>query len=191
MSSNSTVAARLLVSLSARVPDMLDGADQMVFDDLDDTIGEVHGYDEQAAAFGYSGVLGLNAQRAGAPTRSRRRSSSAPAFAAATPHRTPASDCSLGGHRLRQHRRVVQCRSWRGRTRPTSATASNRLRRWMICCRRSIETRRPLFGFELRSLPALLENSSPCLQAIRRRGPQVVPSQGGCAVGGRLRRLHD
>ena len=74
---------------------MLDGADQMVFVDVDDTIGEVHGYDEQAAAFGYSGVLGLNAQRAGAPTRSRRRSSSAPAFAAATPHRTPASDCSL------------------------------------------------------------------------------------------------
>ncbi|TQC49847.1 hypothetical protein EEB14_07865 [Rhodococcus sp. WS4] len=68
MSSNSTVAARLLVSLSARVPDMLDGADQMVFVDVDDPIGEVHGCGEQAAAFGYSGVRGLNAQRAGVPT---------------------------------------------------------------------------------------------------------------------------
>ncbi|MDI9977418.1 MULTISPECIES: hypothetical protein [Rhodococcus] len=61
MSCNSTIAARLLVSLSARVPDMLDGADQMLFVDVDDTIGEVHGCGEQAAEFEYSGVRGLNA----------------------------------------------------------------------------------------------------------------------------------
>lgn len=56
------VAARLLAGLTARVPGLLDGADQMMFVDVDDTIREVHGYGKQGAAFGYSGVRGLNAQ---------------------------------------------------------------------------------------------------------------------------------
>ena len=36
----------------------------MAFVDVDDTIREVHGYDKQGAAYGYSGVKGLNAQLA-------------------------------------------------------------------------------------------------------------------------------
>ncbi len=58
------VASRLLAGLTGRVPGLLDGADEIAFVDLDDTIGEVHGYAKQAAAFGYSRVRGLNAQLA-------------------------------------------------------------------------------------------------------------------------------
>ena len=36
----------------------------MAFVDIDDTIREVHGYKKQGAAYGYSGVKGLNAQLA-------------------------------------------------------------------------------------------------------------------------------
>ena len=39
----------------------------MAFIDLDDTIREVHGYAKQAAAYGYSGVFGLNAMLAVLP----------------------------------------------------------------------------------------------------------------------------
>lgn len=56
------VAARLLAGLTARIPDLISGADEIAFVDVDDTIREVHGYSKQAAAFGYSGVRGLNAQ---------------------------------------------------------------------------------------------------------------------------------
>jgi hypothetical protein len=38
------------------------GTDAMAFIDVDDTIREVHGYAKQGAAYGYSGVKGLNAQ---------------------------------------------------------------------------------------------------------------------------------
>lgn len=38
------------------------GAEAMAFLDIDDTIREVHGYATQGAAFGYSGVKGVNAQ---------------------------------------------------------------------------------------------------------------------------------
>ena len=58
------VASRLLAGLAARVPGLLTGADTVAFLDIDDTIREVHGYAKQAAAFGYSGVRGLNAQLA-------------------------------------------------------------------------------------------------------------------------------
>ena len=34
----------------------------MAFIDVDDTIRQVHGYAKQGAAYGYSGVKGLNAQ---------------------------------------------------------------------------------------------------------------------------------
>src|SRR5699024_9521445 len=55
---------RLLAGLTARVPGLLAGADDdgIVLVDLEDTIGQVHGYAKQAAAFGYSGVRGLNLQ---------------------------------------------------------------------------------------------------------------------------------
>src|SRR5699024_6833633 len=57
---------RLLAGLTARVPGLLAGADAdgIALVDLDDTIGQVHGYAKQAAAFGYSGVRGLNLQLA-------------------------------------------------------------------------------------------------------------------------------
>ncbi len=61
------VASRLLAGLAVRAPGLLGGGarrEQIAFVDVDDTIREVHGYAKQAAAFGYSGVRGLNAQLA-------------------------------------------------------------------------------------------------------------------------------
>lgn len=58
------VGSRLLAGLTARVPGLLAGGEAVGFIDIDDTIREVHGYAKQAAAFGYSGVRGLNAQLA-------------------------------------------------------------------------------------------------------------------------------
>lgn len=56
------VNRRLLDGLTATVPGLAGSDDgSLVLVDLDDTIGEVHGYAKQAAAFGYSGVRGLNA----------------------------------------------------------------------------------------------------------------------------------
>jgi hypothetical protein len=59
------VASRFLVGLTGRLPGLIAGAgngDGLAFVDVDDTIGQVHGYAKQGAAFGYSGVRGLNAQ---------------------------------------------------------------------------------------------------------------------------------
>jgi len=53
---------RLLAGLCGRVPGLLAGSGQIGFIDVDDTIREVHGYAKQAAAYGYSGVRGLNLQ---------------------------------------------------------------------------------------------------------------------------------
>ena len=58
------VSARLLAGLSARVRGLLAGGSQIAFVDVDDTIREVHGYAKQAAAYGYTGVRGLNVQLA-------------------------------------------------------------------------------------------------------------------------------
>lgn len=61
------VSGRLLARLAARVPGLLAGAnntEEIAFVDVDDTVREVHGYAKQAAAFGYSGVRGLNVQLA-------------------------------------------------------------------------------------------------------------------------------
>jgi hypothetical protein len=54
------VACRVLAGLAAATP-LLDGIDGDVLVDVDDTIIEVHGYAKQGAAFGYSGVRGINA----------------------------------------------------------------------------------------------------------------------------------
>jgi hypothetical protein len=56
------VASRFLLNLAERT-DLLgpDDASGTVMVDIDDTIIEVHGYQKQGAAFGYSGVRGLNA----------------------------------------------------------------------------------------------------------------------------------
>lgn len=56
---------RLLAGLAGRAPGLLGGgtdADGIAFIDIDDTIRQVHGYAKQAAAYGYSGVRGLNLQ---------------------------------------------------------------------------------------------------------------------------------
>ena len=58
------VAARVVAGLAAVVPRLLAGTESMAFVDIDDTIREVHGYQKQGAAYGYSGVKGLNAQLA-------------------------------------------------------------------------------------------------------------------------------
>ena len=58
------VGARLLAGLTARVPALLGGGEQLVFVDVDDTVREVHGYAKQAAAYGYTQVRGLNVQLA-------------------------------------------------------------------------------------------------------------------------------
>lgn len=61
------VGSRVLAGLTARVPDLLaggSGAEGIAFLDVDDTIREVHGYAKQAAAYGYTGVRGLNVQLA-------------------------------------------------------------------------------------------------------------------------------
>jgi hypothetical protein len=60
------VGGRLLAGLAAQTPGLLTGGGKggIVFVDVDDTIGEVHGYAKQAAAYGYSRVRGLNVQLA-------------------------------------------------------------------------------------------------------------------------------
>ncbi len=60
------VASRTLTGLARTVPRLLagTGAGGMAFIDVDDTIRAVHGYQKQGAAYGYSGVKGLNAQLA-------------------------------------------------------------------------------------------------------------------------------
>jgi hypothetical protein len=58
------VSSRVLAGLASVVPRLLTGTEAMAFVDIDDTIREVHGYQKQGAAYGYSGVKGLNAQLA-------------------------------------------------------------------------------------------------------------------------------
>jgi len=58
------VSSRLLAGLAPRAPGLLAGAgpEGIAFLDVDDSIGEVHGHAKQAAAYGYTGVRGLNFQ---------------------------------------------------------------------------------------------------------------------------------
>jgi len=58
------VHSRVLTGLATAVPRLLAGTDALAFVDIDDTIREVHGYAKQGAAYGYSGVKGVNAQLA-------------------------------------------------------------------------------------------------------------------------------
>lgn len=61
------IGGDLLAGLTARVPGVLAGGDTaegFACIDVDDTIREVHGYAKQAAAYGYTGVRGLNIQLA-------------------------------------------------------------------------------------------------------------------------------
>ncbi|MEV5718163.1 hypothetical protein AB0L41_30110 [Amycolatopsis mediterranei] len=62
-----SIGAQVLERLAAQVPGLLAGAENpggLALIDVDDTIREVHGYAKQAAAYGYSGVRGLNIQLA-------------------------------------------------------------------------------------------------------------------------------
>lgn len=45
----------------AKVSPILTGADQLVYVDVDDTIGETHGYRKQGTAYGYNKIKSLNA----------------------------------------------------------------------------------------------------------------------------------
>jgi hypothetical protein len=54
------VASRFLIALAKNAP-ILPGADQGCYIDIDDTIKATHGYAKQGAAYGYTGVKGLNA----------------------------------------------------------------------------------------------------------------------------------
>ncbi len=56
------VASRLLVGLAAALPRLLTGTEAMAFVDVEDTVRQVHGYQKQGAAYGYSKVKGRNAQ---------------------------------------------------------------------------------------------------------------------------------
>lgn len=59
------VGGRLLAGLAQRTPGLMAGAqdrEAMAFIDIDDTVREVHGYAKQGAAYGYTGVRGLNVQ---------------------------------------------------------------------------------------------------------------------------------
>jgi len=55
------VATRLFARLAVLSP-ILDGAQQVAYLDIDDTIRETHGYRKQGVAYGYNHVKGLNAQ---------------------------------------------------------------------------------------------------------------------------------
>lgn len=64
------VSSRLLAGLAARAPGLLAGAgpEGIAFIDVDDSVRAVHGYAKQAAAYGYTGVRGLNFQIAALST---------------------------------------------------------------------------------------------------------------------------
>lgn len=65
------VAGGLLAGLTARVPNLIAGAEDsegIVFLDVDDTVRQVHGYAKQAAAYGYTRQRGLNVQVAALST---------------------------------------------------------------------------------------------------------------------------
>jgi hypothetical protein len=63
------IASRFLLGLAEHTGLLGDGQDAgTVMVDIDDTIIEVHGYQKQGAAFGYSGVRGLNALLAAVST---------------------------------------------------------------------------------------------------------------------------
>ena len=106
------VAARLLAGLTGRVPGLIAGGDHdgIAFVDVDDTIREVHGRAKQGAAFGYSGVRGLNAQLACVSTPL-----AAPVIAAARLRKGSTASGKGGGRLLSQAIRVARTAGVTGR----------------------------------------------------------------------------
>jgi hypothetical protein len=88
------VASRLLVNLATQAPQLLPGAGQLVYVDVDDTVRRTYGYAKQGAGRGYTGVKGLNALIATISTPS-----SAPVIAAAR-LRKGSTNSVKGAHRL-------------------------------------------------------------------------------------------
>jgi hypothetical protein len=109
-----------------KVPGLLaaDGIEPIAFVDVDDTIREVHGYAKQAAAYGYTGVRGLNLQLATISTPA-----TAPVIARARLRRGNTASHTGAGRLLAQA--ITTARgagspggSWPGRTRPTTGGRS-------------------------------------------------------------------
>jgi hypothetical protein len=122
------VSARLLAGLARRVPGLLGGGDHpggIAMLDVDDTIREVHGHQKQAAAFGYSGVRGLNAQLAVVSSPI-----AAPVIAAARLRRGNTASGKGGSRLLAQAIRTARraggpAGSWSAPTPPTTSTGSS------------------------------------------------------------------
>lgn len=96
---------RLLAGLSASVPGLLAGGGigGIAFVDLDDTVRQVHGYAKQAAAYGYTGVRGLNVQLAAVSTPT-----AAPVIAAARLRRGNVASATGCGRLLAQAIRTAR-----------------------------------------------------------------------------------
>lgn len=106
------VNAGLLCGLAGRVPGMLAGGDAggIAFLDVDDTIRAVHGYAKQGAAFGYTGVRGLNVQLATISTPT-----AAPVIARARLRRGNTASHAGGGRLLAQAITTARAAGVRGR----------------------------------------------------------------------------
>src|SRR5215213_5687115 len=104
---------RLLAGLAARVPGLVAGADTadaIAYVDVDDTMRQVHGYAKQAAAYGYSGVRGLNIQLATVST-----SLAAPVIARARLRRGNTASAAGAGRLLAQAIGTARASGVRGR----------------------------------------------------------------------------
>ncbi|MGB6245330.1 MAG: hypothetical protein WBF94_10315 [Gordonia sp. (in: high G+C Gram-positive bacteria)] len=86
-------------------------ADGIALVDLDDTIGQVHGYAKQAAAFGYTGVRGLNLQLATISTPI-----AAPVIARARLRKGNTASATGAGRLLAQTLSTARAAAWPGRS---------------------------------------------------------------------------
>lgn len=104
------VGARVLATLSARVPGMLAVGSDLAFVDVDDTGRQVHGYAKQAAAFGHTRQRGLNIQLATLSTKD-----SAPVIARARLRRGNVASAAGVGRMLAQVRTTARAAAASGR----------------------------------------------------------------------------
>ena len=106
------INAGLLAGLTTRVPGLLTGSqsDGIAFLDVDDTVREVHGYAKQGAAFGYTGVRGLNLQLATISTPT-----AAPVIARARLRKGNTASATGAGRLLAQAITTARCAGVGGR----------------------------------------------------------------------------